>query len=419
MTVKIAVLVSGGGTNLQALIDAKLKNGKIVQVVSSNSQAYALERARLNNIRADVAERKNFNNALEFENKILSLLDETKPDVIILAGFMHILSANFVNKFKNRIINIHPALIPAFCGKGFYGLKVHEAALNYGVKVTGATVHLVNDIPDGGKILKQKAVKILPGDTPEILQRRVMEEAEWKILPQAAEELCMKINLFNNNSYPGRGIMIGCSEAGRLMLAYFIMGRSASSRARVFEKLNQDLIIKIIDNSKVKDKSLILYAPLRVLNNKVIVTNGDQTDTVYDFINHDKTFEDALRTREFEPDAPHFTPRISGILDLDFRKYKLNILKSGVNNSCVREFFEYEAQAGAAHLIHTYNNNAEVLPSFTGEPKLVENISDDIDDFAESLWNALDDDNKISLYVRYYNADNTFEDRLFNKYKLD
>ncbi|MBQ3377185.1 MAG: hypothetical protein IJG62_02840, partial [Synergistaceae bacterium] len=131
MTVKIAVLVSGGGTNLQALIDAKLKNGKIVQVVSSNSQAYALERARANNIRADVAERKNFNNALEFENKILSLLDETKPDLIILAGFMHILSANFVNKFKNRIINVHPALIPAFCGKGFYGLKVHEAALNY------------------------------------------------------------------------------------------------------------------------------------------------------------------------------------------------------------------------------------------------------------------------------------------------
>ncbi|MBQ8693122.1 MAG: phosphoribosylglycinamide formyltransferase [Synergistaceae bacterium] len=185
MTAKIAVLVSGGGTNLQALIDAKLKNGKIVQVISSRADAYALQRAANNNIRADIAERKSFNTSLEFESKILSLLDETKPDVIILAGFMHILSADFVNKFKNRIINVHPALIPAFCGKGFYGLKVHEAALNYGVKVTGATVHLVNDVPDGGKILKQQAVKILPGDTPEILQRRVMEEAEWVLLPQA------------------------------------------------------------------------------------------------------------------------------------------------------------------------------------------------------------------------------------------
>ena len=417
MTAKIAVLVSGGGTNLQALIDAKLKNGKIVQVISSRSDAYALQRAVNNNIKADVAERKSFNTSLEFESKILSLLDETKPDVIILAGFMHILSADFVNKFKNRIINVHPALIPAFCGKGFYGLKVHEAALNYGVKVTGATVHLVNDVPDGGKILKQKAVNILPGDTPEILQRRVMQEAEWQILPQAAEELCMKINLFNNNNYPGRGVMIGCDKSGRLMLAYFIMGRSASSRSRIFERRDQDLIIKIIDDSKVADASLILYAPLRVLNNKVIVTNGDQTDTIYDFINHDKTFEEALRTREFEPDAPHFTPRISGILDLNSRKYKLNILKCGINNSCTREFFEYDAQAGYAHLIHTYNNNGEILPSFTGEPKLVENVSDDIDEFADSLWNALDDDNKVSLCVRYYDSFNSFDERIFNKYK--
>lgn len=441
---KIAVLVSGGGTNLQALIDAQssgiLKSGKIIHVISSKSGAYALERAKNAGIRADVAEFKKFNNNFDFENKILSLLDETKPDIIVLAGFMHILSENFVNKYKNKIINIHPSLIPAFCSKGFYGLKVHEAALKAGVKITGATVHIVDAVPDGGPILKQKAVEVLPGDTPEILQKRVMEQAEWVILPQAVEELCMKINNLKNKSenfnfknfkfgiegdkYPGRGIIIGCDNSGRMMFAYFIMGRSASSRARIFERDKNNLIIKILDDKKVQDASLILYAPVRVLNNYIIVTNGDQTDTIYDFLNHDKTFEDALRTREFEPDAPHFTPRISGILDLNSRKYKLSILKAGINETCVREFFEYEARPGTAHLIHTYNNynNGEILPSFTGEPKIINNISADIDEFAENLWNALDDNNKVSLYVRCIsniNGDDNFnfEDRIFNKYK--
>ncbi len=452
---KIAVLVSGGGTNLQALIDAEkngiLQNGKIIHVISSKSGAYALERAKKANIRADVVE---FKNNSGFENAILSLLDETKPDVIVLAGFMHILSADFVNKYKGRMVNIHPSLIPAFCGKGFYGLKVHEAVLNAGVKITGATVHIVNEIPDGGEILKQKAVKVFLNDTPEILQKRVMEQAEWQILPCAVEELCMRINMFGfeNNSYPGRGVMIGCDNSGRMMFAYFIMGRSASSRARVFERdpdNKDDLLIKLIDTSstsrstaskdglddkKVNDTSLILYKPVRKFDNYLIVTNGDQTDTAYDFLNHGGTFEDALRTREFEPDPPHFTPRISGILDLKTRKYKLSILKAQepVNhekdavNVCCREFFEYHAIPGTAHLIHTYNGNGDILPSFTGEPKLIKNISADIDEFTENLWNALDNDNKVSLYVRYINDKarpasrtiNDFEDRIFNKYKI-
>ena len=184
---KISVLVSGGGTNLQALIDAQnngiLKSGKIVQVISSRSDAYALERAKKFGISADVADFKTLGE--NFENKILELLEKFKPEIIVLAGFMHILSKDFIEKSGAKIVNIHPSLIPAFCGKGFYGLKVHEAVLKSGVKITGATVHLVNEIPDGGEILAQKAVKILPDDTPEILQRRVMEQAEWKLLPRA------------------------------------------------------------------------------------------------------------------------------------------------------------------------------------------------------------------------------------------
>lgn len=189
--VKIAVLVSGGGTNLQALIDAEkngiIKNGKIALVVSNNESAYALTRAKNADIPTAVVLKKSCVDQADFEDKILTVLRENGIDMIVLAGFMSILSANFVSQYPERIINVHPSLIPSFCGEGFYGLKVHEAALSYGVKVTGATVHFVNEIPDGGKIIVQKAVEIMDGDTPEILQKRVMEQAEWKLLPQAAE----------------------------------------------------------------------------------------------------------------------------------------------------------------------------------------------------------------------------------------
>lgn len=191
---RIAVLVSGGGTNLQALIDAQnkeiIKNGEIVLVLSNKPDAYALTRASNAGIKSAVVEKKG-NPA--FEQQLINKLDEEKIDVIVLAGFMCILSAEFTKHFENRIINVHPSLIPSFCGEGFYGLKVHEAALGYGVKVTGATVHFVNEIPDGGKIILQKAVEIEEGDTPEILQKRVMEQAEWKILPEACEMVCKEI----------------------------------------------------------------------------------------------------------------------------------------------------------------------------------------------------------------------------------
>lgn len=191
---KVAVMVSGGGTNLQALIDAQncglLKSGEICLVISNNKNAYALTRAKNAGIKTEIVLRKSFDKKALFEEKIISILKEYEIDFIVLAGFMLILSENFIKNFENRIINVHPSLIPSFCGEGFYGLKVHEAALKYGVKISGATVHFVNEIPDGGKIIMQKAVEVKDDDTPEILQKRIMQEAEWKILPQSLEKIC-------------------------------------------------------------------------------------------------------------------------------------------------------------------------------------------------------------------------------------
>lgn len=195
--VKIAVLVSGGGTNLQALIDAQkcgiLKSGKIALVLSNKEGVYALERAKNADIETTVVTKAACGSQEAFEAKIKETLAAHEIEIIILAGFMSILSESFTSAYPKKILNVHPSLIPSFCGKGFYGLHVHEAALAYGVKVTGATVHFVNEIPDGGEIILQKAVEIKEGDTPEILQRRVMEEAEWKLLPAAAEKVCADI----------------------------------------------------------------------------------------------------------------------------------------------------------------------------------------------------------------------------------
>jgi phosphoribosylglycinamide formyltransferase-1 len=185
---KVAVLVSGGGTNLQAIIDAQssgiIRDGEVVLVVSSSKKAYALTRAEKNGIKGVYA---------KTEAEILNALEESGAELIVLAGFLKILSKDFIRKYENRIINIHPSLIPSFCGKGAYGLHVHEMALDYGVKVTGATVHYVNEIPDGGKIIAQKAVEIQDGDTPEILQKRVMEQAEWILLPGAVQQISEEI----------------------------------------------------------------------------------------------------------------------------------------------------------------------------------------------------------------------------------
>ena len=195
--VRIAVLVSGGGTNLQALIDAEnngiIKSGEITLVVSNKQDAYALTRAENAGIKTATVLKKDYPSQEAFEEKIISTLKAEKIDIIVLAGFMSILSENFTRTFERKIINVHPSLIPSFCGKGFYGLHVHEAALKYGVKGTGATVHFVNEIPDGGEIIMQKAVAIRENDTPETLQKRVMRLAEWKILPLSVEKVCKEI----------------------------------------------------------------------------------------------------------------------------------------------------------------------------------------------------------------------------------
>ena len=197
MKKRIAVLVSGGGTNLQALLEAEaagqIPHGEIALVVSNKEGVYALERARQAGIPGAVITQKECGSQQAFEDALQAVLERNGTDLIILAGFLAILSERFTSKWPERIINVHPSLIPSFCGEGFYGLKVHEAALAYGVKVTGATVHFVNEIPDGGRIIAQKAVYIEEGDTPEILQRRVMEQAEWILLPQAAEKVCQEM----------------------------------------------------------------------------------------------------------------------------------------------------------------------------------------------------------------------------------
>ena len=194
---RIAVLVSGGGTNLQAILDAagrgELSDGEVTLVISDRAGAYALERATMAGIPSVEINKKACGGQKAFEEKLLAALEENRTDLIVLAGFLSILTEDFTARYPRRIINVHPSLIPSFCGAGYYGLKVHEAALGRGVKVTGATVHFVNEIPDGGEIIAQKAVRIEPGDTPEILQRRVMEQAEWVILPQSVEKICKEI----------------------------------------------------------------------------------------------------------------------------------------------------------------------------------------------------------------------------------
>ena len=444
---RISVLVSGGGSNLQALLDAQasgtLRSGRVVQVVSSRADARALDRARAAGVRADVADRQSSTDGAAFERRIAELLDEVGPDVVVLAGFMHILSASFVARYEGRIVNVHPSLIPSFCGPGSYGLKVHEAVLAAGVKVTGATVHLVDAVPDGGPILMQRAVDVLPGDDPQTLQRRVMGQAEWIILPQAVEELCRKIAPrapgfgLRGNAYPGRGIILGHSPDMQAVVAYFIMGRSPSSRARVFERSGDGIVIRLLDAARdLSDPSLILYAPLRTLadwedgtscapvgtsascasGDMLIVSNGDQTDTICDVMARGGTFEDALRGRTFEPDAPHLTPRISGLLPLSIdRSYRLSILKAGPGGSCLRHLFEHEPLPGTGHLIHTYEGDGDPLPSFKGEPRPVE-IPASIDAFTDALWDELDADNRVALYVRWAAPDGTWEDRIIDRH---
>lgn len=441
--IRIAVLVSGGGTNLQALIDAEksgiVKSGTICLVVSDKADAYALTRAQNAGIETAVLSKKQLCGQEAFEEKLIALLNEKKIDMIVLAGFMCILTERFTSRYPERIINIHPSLIPSFCGKGFYGLRVHEAALSYGVKVTGATVHYVNEVPDGGKIIMQKAVEIEEGDTPEVLQKRVMQQAEWIILPLSCERVAKKIleergktmNVYetekigeriSSNPYVGRGIVIGKSADGKKAVsAYFIMGRSENSRNRVFLEKDGMIITAPFDESKVEDPSLIIYHAIRTLENHLIVTNGDQTDTVYDGMAQGKSFSDSLKSRCFEPDGPNFTPRISGVLTFengDF-SYQMSILKSAdeKGSACNRFTFDYAPICGVGHFIHTYVTDGNPLPTFVGEPERVV-IPDNIDEFTNDIWTNLNESNRISLYVRYTDlATGEIETRLINRNK--
>jgi len=229
-------------------------------------------------------------------------------------------------------------------------------------------------------------------------------------------------DLLKDNSYVGRGIVIGKTEnSTKAVIAYFIMGRSENSRNRIFTEEGNNITIYPFDSSKVEDPSLIIYSPIRVINNNLIVTNGDQTDTIYDFIKTGKSFEEALETREFEPDSPNFTPRISGIVNFensDF-KYKLSILKSidEIGSNCARYTFSYPSKNGLGHFIHTYNCDGNPIPTFTGEPERV-SIPNDIDEFTNTIWNNLNENNKISLYVRYVDLKtNEVQNRLINKNK--
>ena len=227
----------------------------------------------------------------------------------------------------------------------------------------------------------------------------------------------------SSNSYPGRGIVIGKSPNGEFAVCgYFIMGRSANSRNRIFVEDGEGIRTQAFDESKMEDPSLIIYSPVRVLGNKTIVTNGDQTDTIYEGMDKQQTFEQSLRSRKFEPDAPNLTPRISGIMHIDngTYNYAMSILKSnnGDDSSCNRYTFAYEnPAAGEGRFIHTYMQDGSPLPSFEGEPKLVD-VVDDIDEYTKMLWDNLNEDNKVSLFVRYINiADGTYESRIVNKNK--
>lgn len=466
--VKVAVLVSGGGTNLQAILDAAaagaLPHAQIALVVSSRPGVAALGRAAKADVPAQVVCRKEYPDSASFDAALLEVLRAHDIRVVVLAGFLSILGPAVVAAYPGRILNVHPSLIPSFCGAGMYGLRVHEAALAKGVRVTGATVHFVNEVPDGGEILLQKAVEVLPGDTPETLQRRVMEQAEWQLLPRAVELVCAReegveplashtcpcrpaaegrvqksiepekepramatqdiAELLRQNSYPGRGIILGRSEDGRnAVAAYFIMGRSANSRNRVFTERDGGIITEAADESKMVDPTLIIYAPVRVLGDQItIVTNGDQTDTIYDCMENGESFSKALRKRSFEPDGPNYTPRVSSYLKVTGgrMRYRMGIIKSddGDPDSVERFFYEYpKPLPGEGRFLHTYDGDGDPIPSFTGEPRRIA-IRGDIDAFTRTLWESLNEANKVSLFVRYIPlGDGRPETRIVNKYK--
>lgn len=422
---RIAVLASGGGTNLQALFDAQangiLHSGSICLVVCDKCDAYALQRAEQQNVPAFCLSRKILGRTV-MEEQLHCLLDRYQADLIVLAGFLTILSEDFVKRYPRKIVNIHPSLIPSFCGKGFYGHHVHEAAIERGVKLSGATVHFVNEIPDGGEILSQRALAVLPEDTPTTLAERILTTIEWPLLSETVEAVCkqqeeeMQLEEYlKNNAYPGRGILVGKAEDGRAVVAYFITARSKHSRNRVLCQVGKEIRTEAVDPSLLVDPSLIIYPAFKPTEGRLVVSNGDQTQTVVDLMSEGKSFEQALSTREYEPDEPNFTPRITALLSLkqDY-SYTLSILKHK-DGECERVYFNYEnTPPGEGHLIHTYEGDGNPLPTFSGEPRSMM-VKGGVAALSQAIWNSLDAQNRVALAVQFIDlATGNVEQQIIN-----
>lgn len=468
--VPVAVFVSGGGTNLQALLDAeaagKLAPAKITLVVSDQANAYACKRAEKAGIPTAVFPTAAFPGD-RWDKAVLKALQEANIALIALAGFLRVLSPTLVDAYAGRLINIHPALLPSFGGHGFYGLHVHEAVLAHHQQVTGATVHFVSAQTDAGTILAQHAVAVHDGDTPEVLQRRVMEEAEWRLLPACVHALALRqqqqyteeamhapltaaekapffaleemptaarpmsspgafcapqagsqvgsdapslASLVKGNPYPGRGIALAHGPQGERLIAYFIMGRSTNSQNRIFVQQDGDLYTKAQDPALLEDPRLIIYRALShtVYRNKpvTVVSNGDQTETILEGMAKGKSFDSSLQSRRFEPDVPHFTPRISGVLSADVLYLSIWKAMNATGKQACYSAFHYEKEPGFGRFLSTYVTDAHPLPSFQGEP-LRFAWNGDGQALADSLWEALDAQNRIALYVEIQGPDGT------------
>jgi len=426
--IRIAVLASGSGTNLQAMLDAVdaglLRHGTVVLVVSDKHDAPALRRAKQKGITAVALDKKQLKTA-RFESELLDLLSAYRIDLVVLAGFLTILGGNVVRQYPERILNIHPSLIPSFCGKGYYGRRVHEAALARGVKISGATVHIVSDEADAGPILAQRALQVLDGDTPESLGKRILETIEWKLLPETVEHYCqlleheMNLNTaLQAQRYPGRGIICGLNDEGKSIVAYFITARSEHSKNRRLVAESGTVRTEAIDERLVKDPSLIIYRAMDTYEKQLVVSNGDQSDTILTYLAEGKGMEEALESRTYEPDAPNYTSRISGLVDLSGGgAYTLSILRRK-KGECERALFSFpQPTKGEGHLIHTYEGEKDPLAPFAGKPKQVV-LKGSGAEIANQIWDNLDESYRVALCVRETNLSvGSFELFLINAEK--
>ncbi len=410
--IRIAVLASGSGTNLQALLDADLLPGEVVLVASDKPDAQALGRSRMKGIPSIGLDRKTLGRKA-FEQTLEDLLGEHAVDLIVLAGFLTILSAPFVNAHRNRIINIHPSLLPSFGGKGYYGERVHEAVLKRGVKISGATVHLVTEEADEGPILAQQALSVADDDTPTSLGQRILKTIEWTLLPKTVQQYCRKLEeemqletYLKGLRYPGRGILCGLSEEGKALLIYFITARSKHSRNRMLVAQNEMVRTQAIDESLLVDPSLIIYRAIDRIGNAFVVANGDQSDAILASLACGHSFEEGLAAATYEPDAPNYTPRISALFQTGGPiSYTLSILRRREDGSCEHAFFpSAKLQAGEGHLIHTYEKEEEPLSSFAGEPRKML-LKGSGETLAQGVWQSLDERVRVGLCVKEIDLD--------------